>query len=311
MSYTISVFDDPERIPELIELFSTGLGETTVDHWKWRLFTENGLPDPAFAVVALDKDGKMAGVSSMLPVIYGSGENERKCLQFCDWVVHPDHRGKGIIKMIYRYACDYFSDKGYDFIMEFPNDNSYPIFQKYGFFEEPYIGCMNTSKRLFFSKRIPSDCNFSGVEIRFTDTCPFTNEEFVSVGRIYRNVKFLRWKYDLNPDTEYRYVSLWKNESCIGYFVYTLTRGRLRTAVNVYDWDYYGSDPDILRKVISLLRKMGNYVSIWGRYDGETVALMNKAGLKDVGGTTRLMLKSLSDKPLPEKLTLTRIDTDY
>ncbi len=79
----------------------------------------------------------------------------------------------------------------------------------------------------------------------------------------------------------------------------------------MYDWDYYSYDPDVLRIVLSLLGKMGNYVSIWGRYDDETIDLMKKAGLKDVGGTTRLMLKSLSDKPLPAKLTLTRIDTDY
>jgi hypothetical protein len=79
----------------------------------------------------------------------------------------------------------------------------------------------------------------------------------------------------------------------------------------VYDWDYYSNDPDVLKKVLSLLGKIGNYVSIWGRYDDKTIDLMKKAGLKDVGGTTRLMLKSLSDKPLPEKLTLTRIDTDY
>ena len=311
MSYTISIFDNPDRIPELIELFATGLGETTIEHWKWRLFTDNGQPDPAFAVVALDENGKMAGVSSMLPVIYGNGENERKCLQFCDWVVHPDHRGKGIIKMIYSYACDYFTEKGYDFILEFPNDNSYPIFKKYGFIENPNIGCMNSSKHFSVSKKTPINQKFKDVDIRFTDNCPFINETFVGENRIYRNATFLRWKYDLNPDTEYRFISLWREECCIGYFVYTLTRGRLRTAVNIYDWEYFENDVDLLKKVFSLLKKTGNYISIWGCYNDKVIELMQNAGLKYAGGTTRLMLKAISDKSLPEKLTLTRIDTDY
>lgn len=311
MNYTISVFDDPKRISELIDLFRTGLGDTTVEHWKWRLFTENGQPDKAFAVIVEDENGKMAGVSSMLPVTYGSGESGRKCLQFCDWVVHPDHRGKGLIKMIYQFTCDYFVKKGYDFIMEFPNDNSYPILQKYGFHEEPHVGSWISVKHLLFGKKVPADHTFNGIEIRFTDTCPLTDEVFVSDGRIYRNVTFLRWKYDQNPDTNYRWVSLWNDGHCVGYFVYTLTKGRLRTAVNVYDWEYNGTDSGLLGEVIALLGKMGSYVSIWGRYDGQTQALMEQAGLQNVGGDTRLVLKALSDKGWPEKLTLTRIDTDY
>lgn len=311
MSYTISVFDDPKRIPELIDLFRTGLGDTTVEHWNWRLFAENGQPDKAFAVIVEDENGKMAGVSSMLPVTYGSGENERKCLQFCDWVVHPDHRGKGLIKMIYQFTCDYFVKKGYDFIMEFPNDNSYPIFQKYGFHEEPHVGSWNSAKHLLFSKKVPADRIFNGVEFRFADTCPLTDEVFVREDRISRNPTFLKWKYDQNPDTDYRWVSLWKDGCCIGYFVYTLTKGRLHTAVNVYDWEYNGTDGALLGKMITLLGKMGSYVSIWGRYDGQTQALMEQAGLHNAGGDTRLVLKALSDKSWPEKLTLTRIDTDY
>ncbi|MBR4960854.1 MAG: GNAT family N-acetyltransferase [Clostridia bacterium] len=311
MEYKISVLKDPARIPELIELFRTGLGDTTEAFWKWRLFTDNGQQDQPFAVILEDESGFMAGVTSVLPVLYGEGESARKCIQFCDWVVHPDHRGRGLIKMAYEYAWTYFLDRGYDFIMEFPNDNSYPIFQKYGFHEEPHINCWNSRKHMFISKKAPRDFRINDMEIRFSKECPITGAIFSRDDRICRTPAYMKWKYDGNPETEYHWATIWKKENCTGYVVYTLTKGRLRTAVNVYDWEYPYADSHILREILHKIGKQGNYVSIWGRYSKTEENLLEQCGLRRSMCSTRLMLKALSAKGWPEPLTLTRIDTDY
>ncbi|MBQ3177158.1 MAG: GNAT family N-acetyltransferase [Clostridia bacterium] len=311
MEYKISILKDSDRIPELVTLFRTGLGETTEAFWKWRLFTENGQPDQPFAMIIDDEKERMVGISSVLPVLYGYGESERKCLQFCDWVVHPEHRGKGLIRMMYDYAYMHFRDKGYDFIMEFPNDNSYPIFQKYGFCEEPHIHCWSSSKHVFIKKEKLHDIHIQDKKVCFSEKCPAEIGTFIRQDRIARTPAYLKWKYDQNPDIDYKWVTLWQDEICIGYMVYTLTRGRFRTAVNVYDWEYPNTDSTILHKIISILEKQGNYISIWGRYDQNTQKLLEQCGLRKVECRTRLMLKDISERSWPTELTLTRIDTDY
>ena len=113
MKYTISVFDDPKRIPELVKLFSTGLGETSAEHWRWRLFTPNGLEDQPFAVVAQEEESnRLLGVSTVIPVYYG--KDKIKAILFGDWVVHPSARGQGIIGKIFDYICAYAKENGYE-----------------------------------------------------------------------------------------------------------------------------------------------------------------------------------------------------
>lgn len=58
-----------------------------------------------------------------------------------------------------------------------------------------------------------------------------------AISRIYRTAEFMRWKYDLNPDVAYNWLSVWSNNGLLGYFVFTQTQGRLRKVVNVYDWE--------------------------------------------------------------------------
>ena len=311
MEYTLSVLKDPCRIPELIELFRTGLGETTEAYWKWRLFTDNGQPDRPVAIVIDDENGKMCGISSVLPVIYGEGLSMRKCMQFCDWVVHPVHRGKGLIRMSYEYACAYYLERGYDFIIEFPNDNSYPIFQKYGFHEEPHINCWNSTMHLKSLHKKLHDFQIGDTEVRFSAVCPLGEEAFSREDRQYRSSEYLRWKYDLNPATVYHWVTIWEREKCRGYIVYTITKGRLRTAVNVYDWEYPSADSTLLNEIFHRIGKQGNYISVWGRYSQEQRKLLENCGLRKKEGGTRLMMKAISEKGVPFPLTLTRIDTDY
>lgn len=307
MSNRIYVLTDKERLDEVCALFATGLGETTRAHWKWRIFTPNGQLPPE-AVVIENEQGRLAGMLSVLPELYGN--RAWKCAQLCDWVIHPDFRGQGLLGKLYRYTYERYAELGFDFMIGFPNDHAYPILQKYSFEKETPIGSWNTAKRLLTFRRSVEDTDFKGLTYRFTPACPISSFS-PRPDRIFRTPEYMRWKYDSNPDVSFQWLVVWERTQPIGYFVYTCTQGRLRTAVNVYDWDFEPTAQEAFCKAIELLERLGNYVSIWGRYGERERKLLQGAGMTEGIGRTRWMLKALSEKGYPNPLTLTRLDTDY
>lgn len=304
----ISILKDEKKIPEIIELFETGLGATTKEFWQWRIFSDNGLDSPELAVAETD-NGQIVGMASVLPALYG--DKEYKCFQFCDWVVHPDFRGRGIVGNLYRFFCERYIKMGYDFMIEYPNDMSKPIFEKYQFDILPEIYTYESKKSLYIPALIRENESLGNFEFKITDKIPDDLVIKQKPDKIYRTQEFLHWKFDLNPSCRYKWLTIYNKGKACGYFVFTTQKGRFRTAVNVYDWDYDTTDSKPFEYAIKMLKRYGNYVSIWGQYGNEALNLFLVSGLKRTNHTTRQYLKSTSEKGYPEKLTLTRIDTDY
>lgn len=73
-------------------------------------------------------------------------------MQLCDWVIHPACRGQGLMGKLYHYIYERYAYQGCDFMIEFPNNNSYPIFQEYGFEEKENVGTWNTRKTFLRSQ---------------------------------------------------------------------------------------------------------------------------------------------------------------
>ena len=309
MQYSISILSDQSRIPEVITLFRTGLGETSIEHWVWRLFSDNGQEDRPFAVIAEDETGRMAGISTVIPTRYGT--SRKKCVSFGDWVVHPNDRGQGLIRKIFDFMCDYFSQRGYDFMLTFPNENSYPILRRYGFADLTGVSSWNSVTKPFALRRQPNSRIYQGISYRFSERCPLTTLPNPLENRLFRTPEYLSWKYDQNPDVTYAWLTLWQDSDLLGYFVYTLTKGRLRTAVNVYDWDYYSTQDAPFRYAISLLRGLGSFVSFWGIYSGDLLELLKQSGLQSHPGKTKCIVRPMQPEGLPDQLIITRADTDY
>lgn len=104
---------------------------------------------------------------------------------------------------------------------------------------------------------------------------------------------------------------MWENSDLIGYFVYSLAKGRLRTAVNIYDWDYSFSQEASFIHAVSLLKSQGSYVSFWGIYSGDMLELLRKAGLKSQKSEARCIVRPLRPDGVPDQMIITRADTDY
>lgn len=312
MSYTISVFDDPERIPELIELFSTGLGETTVEHWRWRLFTENGQPDRPLSIIVEDDQRKIVGMICTLPVLYKCRDRNYRAVQIGDWVIAPQYRGQGIARSMFDFLSEYLCIQGYDFIIGFPNQFSYPVLKKYGFHDIFGVACWNSvSKLLVLPNNTASQHTIDGITYRRSAGLPNISLYNNRDGRLIKNATFVEWKYDLNPGEQYSWLSLWRGETCIGYFVYLLTKGRLRTAVNIYDWEYSESEnTQHFIYALNLLKREGHFISFFGRYFDDKKRLLLQAGLREQKNPVTCIAKSIGEREVPE-LELTRIDTDY
>lgn len=261
----IFVLKDEKRIPELIELFRLGLGETTTEYWKWRLFMDFG-GDPAEAIVTQNEQGQLVGMMSVLPTRYGK-KGELKGVNLCDWVVQPEYRGQGLIGKMYHFMTERYQNLGYDFMFAFPNEMSYPILKKYGFESHMGIESWNTGIHFNLYKKKIGKCIKNGISYQVTKTCPFTEQIQQSEDRNYRSLEFFKWKYDLNPETDYQWLSAWRDGQLLAYFVFTITKGRIHMAVNVYDWEVWYDDMDLLREASKVLKSYGDYVSIWGLYN--------------------------------------------
>ncbi len=307
MEFKISVLEGTERIDELRVLFATGLGQTSREYWLWRLFADNGVSKP-LALIAETPEGHLAGMATVLTLVYG--EHKYRVLQHCDWVVDPQYRGKGLVRLMHDAAMKHCQSLGYDFMVATPNENSLPIFRKYRYDDVGGIECWNSRKRLLVGRADMREKTLDGYTYRFTDCCPLEKIPQRD-DRQYRTPAYMRWKFDENPDAKYTWLTVYREEQPIAYFVYTLTKGRLRTAVNVYDWDVWTQDTKPMQHAIRLLSKFGNYVSIWGRYHEPERSHMKAAGLKGKSCGTELYMKAFEGHSYPLDLTMTRIDTDY
>jgi len=76
---------------------------------------------------AWDRD-KLIGIQSIFPLSIQTGKNYFKGKLFMDVGVHPAYRGKGLFKELVENAEDFSWQQGVEFIVTFPNKNSYPLF---------------------------------------------------------------------------------------------------------------------------------------------------------------------------------------
>ncbi|WP_158094714.1 GNAT family N-acetyltransferase [Flavonifractor sp. An52] len=308
MSEHIHILKDKTRLDELCRLFATGLGMTERPYWEWRIFTPNGQFMQPEAIVAENEQGQLIGMCSTLLEEYG--EHKWKCVKLCDWVVHPDYRGKGIISKLYQFMYQRYKNQEFDFFLSFPNSQSYPIFQKLGYNEKVGVKIWSSQQRLFMIKRPAKSMIIHGLEYRFTSHCPIQSFP-LRPDRLVRTPEYMRWKYDKNPANSFQWLTVWNGTELIGYFVYAVTQGRLRRVITVYDWEFAFEAQDAFCQAVKLLEKQGNGVNIWGQYGQKESLLLKAAGFQEKACGTHLMLKAISEKGYPDLLTLTRVDTDY
>lgn len=314
MEFRLYPLTDESRLQEICDLFAQGLGETTVAYWKWKHFTENGLPQ-SIMIVAEDNTGKIVGMYALQPMWYCNSKERVLVSLGEDLVVDKTFRGTGLVKRLRQYGDNFYIDQRADFWAGYANPISFIIFQKYGAKNCGDIYSYQSQKTILPPLFPKTNYTHDGWEISVCDRMP--SDLFFQTGdtsfRMEKNASFMEWKFEKNPNQKFKWLTIRNNGVLKGYMVFHVNRGRFRKAVNIHDWDLMSDVSDqVLKRAVDILRSMGNWVSLWGRYDDAVLARWKMAGIgeKSTQGT-HFLLCPYGVKELPDQWHLTRADLDF
>jgi GNAT superfamily N-acetyltransferase len=313
MDFRIYPLTDTARLPELCALFAKGLGETLPQEWLWRNYTENGMPE-GIVSVAEDEYGIFRAVFAMQPVVYRRGQEQKILVQTQGLVIDPECRGQGLMRKLFQYNADYYRQQGAEALTSFScNELSYPIFMKYGAKDLGALNGVCTGKRLLPRLRRRKWAR-DGWQIQVQDEMP--SDLFLlpgeSVFKMEKNLRFMQWKFTENPNQHYQWLTIRRDGKLMGYFVFYVNHGRLRSAVNICDWELQAELPDeILKKAVDLLHSLGNWVHLWGMLSPENLSRWQKAGLTCPSASAeRFVYFPLTDWEIPSDWFITKADSD-
>lgn len=120
---------DINTIDQQAKLFNNTFNQhASVNAWK-RKHIDNPLSGKCTVMCAFDED-KVVGINGFLPMDYEYKGTILHVVQSCDTAVDPNYRGQGIFTKMIAKAQEYFKDEGFDAVVGFPNQNSYPGFTK-------------------------------------------------------------------------------------------------------------------------------------------------------------------------------------
>gem|GEM_PF-4678081 len=167
---------------------------------------------------------KIIGANSFFPIEIIIDGKTYLGVQSGDTMVLSDYRGKGLFKKVISYAIKDLSDNGYDFIIGFANNNSYPGFIKLGFNRVDELKvyktiinfkCINKVKRssilkLIAKTNLPNfalnigrknsklkDVYINEITNIDEEVCKFINK-LTSDIKINKNLQYNKWKYTDN-----------------------------------------------------------------------------------------------------------------
>jgi GNAT superfamily N-acetyltransferase len=313
MEFRIYPLTDTSRLPELCVLFAKGLAKTTPEYWLWKHYSDNGLPK-GMVLIADDESGKMRAIFAMQPAWYRQGNSKIMLVQLEDLVIDPECRGQGLMRKLYSYTMDYYRTQGAAGLIGLSaNDKSYAVLTSYGFCNLGGIRSFRTSKTLIphFSK---NNYRKEGWNIVIGDAMPddlfFSSHS--SSFKLEKNQQFIEWKFNKSPEHAYQWLTIRRDGVLEGYIIFYVNKGRLRSAVNICDWELNESINDwILRKTVKILQSKGNWVSLWGRLDDRSAARWHQAGLTiENQDKDYFIYYPIDDSQLPVNWHITKADSD-
>lgn len=113
-----------------LDLYRTVWGHDRTAEWfRWR-FEENPYADEVPMVVA-ERDGELVGVEPCLTFRLSGGGTTVRALQPADWIVHPDHRRRGVFSGMTEQLLDRYEDR-VGLFFNFPSEALVPGVEKFG-----------------------------------------------------------------------------------------------------------------------------------------------------------------------------------
>jgi len=234
---------------EIIKLFSMGLGDTNEELWRWKYATDNGFGSSVMYVIT--EQEQIVAMMGFLPMQYTDQYgNMIKTIQSCDLVVKPEYRGQGFFYKIYTYAEEELKKDGFSFYIAFPNENSLHGFSKMNYKAmkmKSYLPASNLlhmlMKKIGVNAREKNSLKYSIhlndhietlADVISGDKGQWLTDHYITIDL---NKEFLKWKSSGPNLSRYKYISVYKDEKLVAYFIIMITRGNHFAASKIVNFN--------------------------------------------------------------------------
>jgi hypothetical protein len=198
------------------------------ESWRWKYLRHPRSGELPEVVVALD-GSKVVGARPFMLNELWVGDKKVLAAQHCDTMVHPDYRRLGIFNRMGEFSKRYLAEHGCGLSYGFPG----PMSRK-GFASQGYRRMMDTEVLLrpvnpvagivARFRRDTAEGSSHGWQTEVFDRYPVELDELDSLRNpavidMVRSGANLRWRFDANPNTGYRYILAKTSGRLAGYAV--------------------------------------------------------------------------------------------
>lgn len=194
-------------------------------NWKYDANPFNCETDPYILLVR--DGGKVVGMMGAIPLRACIAGKERLIRSGCDWIIHADYRGRGLMRrMDEQYVKDHPIGFGWSNVL---SNRIYERATNAGSVRiVPLVKPLIPARfRLFNRKRALSE---AGDEINVVELDSFDDKFDALWGNvrcqypvmIVRDQRYLSWRFDSRPDAKYTRACAMRGTDLLGYIVYRL-----------------------------------------------------------------------------------------
>lgn len=251
--YTIKPYQDNDEvhiIPLFEKVFRRAMGKTeSAEHWRWE-FLENPVK-PMTTMLAWDGERLVSQEAANLLRFVVDGRDYLGALIF-DSMTDPEYAGRGIFTETAKALYKYQKKKSCEFVYGFPNANviqarikklGWNIISKMPIYVRPIdVGTLVRKKtgsallEIIASKISSSFSTFMHnrtsilnhkIEIRkdghFDKWADDLWSRCFKQHKLWvvRDYKYLSWRYDMRPESQYNLFTAWLNNDIVGYIITT------------------------------------------------------------------------------------------
>jgi len=330
---------------DLLALFNRVFGkQRSLEHWRWQ-FERNPYAPPTIIVARRESDGLLAGSHVIMPIALNTGGTRVLAGHTLDLVVHEDFRRQGLFETTARECFAWCLERGLRAVIAFPNSQSYPGFVrslKWSRILDPERWELRTGLRgLLGGARLARALTWApdmgwrqltrarlgpGADwsVEWRRTVPEDHDtlwlECASELKLslWKDKEYLTWRYDLNPDHEFEYVTLREDARLCAVAVVWREAGRCM----ICEWiSRRAAGPRLGRALVrevcaGSLRRGDDRVSFVGHDDGYFASCLGGFRMR-LAPESVLTGRGLEDGPLDalvrdgQNWTVTYGDADY
>ncbi|MCX5852800.1 MAG: GNAT family N-acetyltransferase [Deltaproteobacteria bacterium] len=241
--------------------------------------------------------GEIIGINGFMPMNFQIEDQALKAVQSCDSAVNPNYRGQGVFAKIITSAEVFYRDLHVDFLLGFPNKNSYPVLMKIGWLhlldmQSIMIPCniipmlemklkislpkeINKLTEIFWRKTYSIANQYNNIKVLVSDISPFSEHEYKQINRSEKLVfskspQVVKWKLDNNPLHTFKYYIASKENRLLSFLI---VQERVSSKKNgmrwfrIIDWGLLSDNMNNLAcsyaKMLLIMKNTADLISLW------------------------------------------------